>query len=390
MKRRSFIRYLVGIAATFGVAVAGKFAHASSASDPKMAKSGATPGFLQSTANVRADGKPLIKVIGIGGAGASAIDHMIRDGLSGVEFVCVDTDAETLKGSSADTKLQLIPGLESGSQSGQTVRDTALAVRTQIADVVRGADLVFIIAGMGGSTGTGVAMTVAEVARELGILTVALVTKPLASEEQRLALAENGIAELDKHADTMIVIDNADIMYAMEDWGEPVTSAEAFETSDWSLSSWVSTIANTINVPALVGVDFADVCAVLNEPGMAIEARTGRHVAWSEEDDEDDWDDRLPTARYCAEAAIPWSKFGGSRLSEAKAILVTVTGDTSLSIEEVSEVITYIRSHAAPDVKLVVGTIQSHDEGMRDCFTVSLIAKGFDNAIGRESCQKTT
>ena len=388
MKRRSFIRYLVGIAATFGVAVAGKFAHASSASDPKMANPGATPGFLPSKSKPRAAGKPLIKVIGIGGAGASAVDHMIRDGLSGVEFVCVDTDAETLKGSSADTKLQLIPGLESGSQSGQTVRDTALAVRTQIADVVRGADLVFIIAGMGGNTGTGVAVTVAEVAQELGILTVALATKPLASEGRRLAFAEGGIAELDKHTDTMIVIDNAEIMYAMEDWGEPVTAAEAFENSDWSLSSWVSTIANTINVPALVGIDFADVCAVLSEPGIAIEARTGRYVAWSE-DDEDDESDRIPTARFCAEAAIPWSKFGGSRLSEAKAILVTVTGDTSLNLEEVSEVITYIRSRAAPDAKLVVGTIQSHAEGMRDCFTVSVIAKGFDNAIGSGSCPKT-
>jgi cell division protein FtsZ len=386
MKRRSFIRYLVGIAATFGVAVAGKFAHASSASEPKMATPGATPGFLPSTANVRADGKPLIKVIGIGGAGANAVDHMILDGLSGVEFVCVDTDAETLKGSSADTKLQLIPELESGSQSGKTVCDMALAVRAQIADVVRGADLVFIIAGMGGNTGTGVAVTVAEVARELSIPTVAVVTTPLASEGQRLALAETGIAELDKHADTMIVIDNAEIMYAMEDWGEPVTTAEAFERSDWSLSSWVSTIANTINVPALVGIDFADVCAVLSEPGITIAERTGRCVAWSD----DDGSDRLPSARYCAEAAISWSELGGPTLSEAKAILVTVTGDTSLNFEEVSEVITYIRSHAAPDAKLVVGTIQSHDEGMRDCFTVSLIAKGFDNAMGSGSCRKTT
>jgi cell division protein FtsZ len=386
MKRRSFIRYLVGIAATFGVAVAGKFAHASSASDPKMAKSGATPGFLQSTANVRADGKPLIKVIGIGGAGASAIDHMIRDGLSGVEFVCVDTDAETLKGSSADTKLQLIPGLESGGQSGQTVRDTALAVRTQIADVVRGADLVFIIAGMGGNTGTGVAVTVAEVARELSIPTVAVVTTPLASEGQRLALAETGIAELDKHADTMIVIDNAEIMSGMEDWGEPVTTAEAFDSSDKWLSGWVSTIANVVNVPApLVGVDFSDVCAVLSEPGITIAERTGRYVAWSD----DDGSDRLPSARYCAEAAISWSELGGPTLSEANAILVTVTGDTSLNFEEVSEVITYIRSHAAPDAKIVVGTIQSHEDEMRDCLTVSVIAKGFDNAMGSGSCRKT-
>jgi len=385
MKRRSFIRYLVGIAATFGVALAGRFAHGSSASEPTIAKPGATPGFLSSKSNVRADGKPLIKVIGIGGTGASAVDHMIRDGLSGVEFVCVDTDAATLKRSSADTKLQLIPGLETGSQSGQTVRDMALTARAQITDVVRGADLVFIIAGMGGRTGTGVAVTVAEVAQELGILTVALVTQPLKSEEQRLALAESGIAELDKHADTMIVIDNAEIMSAMEDWGEPVTTAEAFETSDWSLSSWVNTIANTINVPALVGIDFADVCAVLSEPGITIAKRTGRCVAWSD----DDGSDRLPSARYCAEAAISWSELGGPTLSEAKAILVTVTGDTSLNFEEVSEVITYIRSHSAPDAKLVVGTIQSHDEGMRDCFTVSLIAKGFDNAMGRESCQKT-
>ncbi len=385
MKRRSFIRHLVGIAATFGVALAGRFAHGSSASEPTIAKPGATPGFLSSKSNVRADGKPLIKVIGIGGAGASAVDHMIRDGLSGVEFVCVDTDAATLQGSSADTKLQLIPGLETGSQSGQTVRDMALTARAQITDVVRGADLVFIIAGMGGNTGTGVAVTVAEVARELGILTVALVTTPLASEEQRLALAENGIAELDKHADTIVVIDNAEIMYAMEDWGEPVTTAEAFATSDWSLSGWVSTIADIINVPALVGIEFADVRAVLSGSGITEAGRSGCHVACSD----GNWPDRLLTARHCAEAAISWSKFGESRLSRARAILVTVTGDTSLSIDEVSEVITYIRSRAAPDAKIVVGTIQSHDEGMRDCFTVSLIAKGFDNAIGSGSCPKT-
>ena len=385
MKRRSFIRYLVGIAATSGVSVAGRFAHASSASDPKMAKPGATPGFLPSKSKPRAAGKPLIKVIGIGGAGASAVDHMIRDGLSGVEFVCVDTDAETLKGSSADTKLQLFPGLGAGSQSGQTVGDAALVARAQIADVVSGADLVFIIAGMGGSTGTGVAVTVAEVAQELGILTVALATKPLASEGRRLAFAEGGIAELDKHTDTMIVIDNAEIMYAMEDWGEPVTAAEAFENSDWSLSSWVSTIANTINVPALVGIEFADVRAVLSGPGITEAGRSGCHVACSD----GNWPDRLLTARHCAEAAISWSKFGESRLSKARAILVTVTGDTSLSIDEVSEVIMYIRSHAAPDAKIVVGTIQSHDEGMRDCFTVSVIAKRFDNAMGSGSCPKT-
>jgi cell division protein FtsZ len=387
MKRRSFIRYLVGIAATFGVAVAGRLAHASSASDPKIAEPGATPGFLPSKSNVRADGKPLIKVIGIGGAGASAVDHMIRDGLSGVEFVCVDTDAETLNGSSADTKVQLIPGLETGSQSGQTVRDMALTARAQITDVVRGADLIFIIAGMGGNTGTGVAVTVAEVARELGILTVALVTQPMESEGQRLALAENGIAELDKHADTMIAIDNAEIMSGMEDWGEPVTTAEAFERSDWSLSSWVSNIANIVNVPALVGIEFADVCAVLSEPGITRAARTGPTVTCG-----DDWDDgvftqSIRTARSCADTAIYWSESGGFKLSGARSILVTVMGDTSLGIDEVGEVMKQIRSCAAPNAKIVVDTI--HDGGMSDYLKVSLIAKGFDNAMGSGSCRKT-
>ena len=134
-----------------------------------------------------------------------------------------------------------------------------------------------------------------------------------------------------------------------------------------------------------MGIEFADVRAVLSGSGITEAGRSGCHVACSD----GNWPDRLLTARHCAEAAISWSKFGESRLSRARAILVTVTGDTSLSIDEVREVITYIRSRAAPDAKIVVGTIQSHDEGMRDCFTVSLIAKGFDNAIGSGSCPKT-
>jgi cell division protein FtsZ len=191
----------------------------------------------------------------------------------------------------------------------------------------------------------------------------------------RLALAENGIAELVKHADTMIVIDNAEIMSGMEDWGEPVTTAEAFERSDWSLSRWVGNIADVINIPGLVGIGFADVCAVLSEPGITRAARTGPTVTCG-----DDWDDgvctqSIRTARSCADTAIYWSEVDGFKLSGARSILVTVMGDTSLGIDEVGEVMKQIRSRAAPDAKVVVGTI--HEDGMTDYLKVSLIAKEF-------------
>jgi cell division protein FtsZ len=375
MKRRSFIQYLVGIAATLGASLTGKLAHASSGRDTNGVKPEATHGFQPTKSGLRSTGKVQIKVVGIGGAGANMVDRMIREGLGGVEFVCVDTDAEALMRSSADIKLQLTLGLGSGDHSDQSVDDLGVTVRTQIAEVVGGADLVFIIAGMGGNTGTSVAVAVAEVARTLGIVTVALVTKPLSTEVPRLAKAENGIAELDKLADTLIVTDNAEMMCEMEDWGEPVTAAEAFEASDGCLSRWVSNIADVINVPSLVDIGFADVCAVLGEPGITTAGRTGPTVTCG-----DDWDDgvctqSIRTARSCADTAIYYSEADGFKLSRARSIMVTVMGDTSLGIEEVGEVMKQIRSRAAPDAKIVVGTI--HDAGMTDFLRVSLIAKGF-------------
>ncbi|MDP1957989.1 MAG: cell division protein FtsZ, partial [Rhodocyclaceae bacterium] len=208
----------------------------------------------------------IIKVIGVGGAGGNAVEHMIREGVGGVEFICCNTDAQALKNSSAGTKLQLGPGLGAGGKP-ERAREYAQIEREKIAAALKGAHMAFITAGMGGGTGTGAAPIVAEVARELGILTVAVVTKPFEFEGRRTKLAEEGLAELGQHVDSLIVVLNEKLMEVL---GEEVSMLDAFKSADNVLKNAVGGIAEIINVPGLVNVDFEDVRTVMGEMGKAM------------------------------------------------------------------------------------------------------------------------
>lgn len=209
----------------------------------------------------------VIKVVGVGGAGGNAVDHMIREGVNGVQFVAANTDAQALSRNMAADKMQLgASGLGAGAKP-EAGRAAALEERERIAEQLKGANMVFITAGMGGGTGTGAAPIVAEVAKEMGILTVAVVTKPFGFEGKRLKAAEAGIAELQKHVDSLVVILNDKLMEVL---GDDVSMEEAFKAADNVLRNAVGGIAEIINLPGLVNVDFEDVRTVMGEMGMAM------------------------------------------------------------------------------------------------------------------------
>src|SRR5256885_7032014 len=215
---------------------------------------------------------PVIKVIGVGGAGGNAVDHMIDQGVEGVEFIAVNTDAQVLSRNKAQNQIQLgTSGLGAGAKP-EEARTAAMADRDRIEEAVAGAHMVFITAGMGGGTGTGAAPVIAEVARGLGILTVAVVTKPFTFEgSKRMKIAEQGLEALAPHTDSLIVILNDKLEEVM---GEDVTQEDAFKAADDVLNNAVAGIAEIINLPGLVNVDFQDVRTVMSEQGMALMAST--------------------------------------------------------------------------------------------------------------------
>ncbi|MDP1718527.1 MAG: cell division protein FtsZ, partial [Burkholderiales bacterium] len=212
----------------------------------------------------------VIKVVGVGGCGGNAIDHMIAQGVQGVEFICANTDAQSLKRNQAKIQLQLgacfTKGLGAGADP-ESGRQAALEDRERIAELITGADMLFITAGMGGGTGTGAAPVVAEVARELGILTVAVVTKPFAFEGKRQRIALEGLEALAPHVDSLIVIPNDKLMQVL---GAQVTLDEAFRAANDVLHGAVAGIAEIISCPGMINVDFADVKTVMGEMGMAM------------------------------------------------------------------------------------------------------------------------
>ena len=253
------------------------------------------------------DSDTVIKVIGVGGAGGNAVDHMIREGVMGVEFVAANTDAQALKRSVAHKKLRLgKTGLGAGAKP-EVGRNAAVEEREQIAEALKGAHMAFITAGMGGGTGTGAAPIVAEVAREMGILTVAVVTKPFAFEGKRSKIAEAGLAELQKHVDSLIVILNDKLMDVL---GDDVSMDEAFKAADNVLRNAVGGIAEIINFPGLVNVDFEDVRTVMGEMGMAM---MGSAYASG-----------VDRARIAAEQAVASPLLEGVNLSGAKGCWSTL------------------------------------------------------------------
>ena len=306
----------------------------------------------------------IIKVIGVGGAGGNAVEHMIREGVSGVEFISVNTDAQALRNSSAGAKLQLGPGLGAGGRPGKA-RELAEVDREQIADSLRGAHMAFITAGMGGGTGTGAAPIVAEVAKELGILTVAVVTKPFEFEGNRLRLAEEGLAELGQHVDSLIVILNEKLMEVL---GEEVGMKDAFKAADNVLKNAVGGIAEIINVPGLVNVDFEDVRTVMGEMGKAM---MGSSTAAG-----------VDRARIAAEQAVASPLLEGIELSGARGVLVNITASHSLGMKEVKEVMATIRNYAAEDATVIFGTV--FDDTMEDHLRVTVVATGLGGKVAKK------
>jgi cell division protein FtsZ len=306
----------------------------------------------------------VIKVVGVGGAGGNAVEHMIREGVQGVEFICANTDAQALRLSSAGTKLQLGPGLGAGGKP-EKARDLAMTDRDRIAESLEGAHMVFITAGMGGGTGTGAAPVVAEVARELGILTVAVVTKPFEFEGKRLRLAEEGLQELGQNVDSLIVILNEKLMEVL---GEDVTMTEAFRSADNVLKNAVGGIAEIINVPGLVNVDFEDVRTVMGEMGKAMMgSATSSGV------------DR---ARLAAEQAVASPLLEGIELSGARGVLVNVTASKQLGMKEVKDVMATIRNYASQEATIIFGTV--FDDGMEDQLRVTVVATGLGTPAVRK------
>ncbi|HUJ87075.1 MAG TPA: cell division protein FtsZ [Burkholderiales bacterium] len=310
---------------------------------------------------------PVIKVIGVGGAGGNAVNHMIEQGVEGVEFIAVNTDAQVLARNSARNQIQLgVSGLGAGAKPEQA-REVALADRERLEETIAGAHMVFITAGMGGGTGTGAAPVVAEVARSLGVLTVAVVTKPFGFEgTKRMRLAEQGIEQLSQHVDSLIVILNDKLEDVL---GEDVTMDDAFRAADDVLNNAVAGIAEIINCPGLINVDFQDVRTVMSEQGMAM---MGSAMASG-----------IDRARIAAEQAIASPLLEGVMLAGARGVLVNITATrSSLKHGEVKAVMNTIRSFAAEDATIIFGAV--YDEVMGDELRVTVVATG----LGAHAAQR--
>ena len=303
----------------------------------------------------------VIKVIGIGGAGGNAVDHMIREGVNGVDFIAANTDSQALGRSIAVQKLQLgKTGLGAGAKP-EAGRSAAIEERETIAEALRGAHMVFITAGMGGGTGTGAAPIVAEVAKELGVLTVAVVTKPFGFEGKRLKVAEAGIAELQKTVDSLIVILNDRLMDVL---GDDVSMDDAFKAADNVLRNAVGGIAEIINFPGLVNVDFEDVRTVMGEMGMAMMGSANAAG--------------VDRARIAAERAVASPLLEGVNLSGAKGVLVNITATRSLKMKEVNDVMSTVRAFAADDAHIIFGAV--YDPDMGEDIRVTVVATGLGQA----------
>ena len=311
----------------------------------------------------------VIKVIGIGGGGGNAVKHMIASKVEGVEFICANTDAQALKDIDARTVLQLGNSMTKGLGAGanpEVGRQAAMEDRERIAEVLRGADMVFIAAGMGGGTGTGGAPIIAEVARDLGILTVAVVTKPFPFEgRKRMAIAEEGIKELQERVDSLITIPNEKLLAVL---GKSTSLLDAFKAANNVLLGAVQGIADLIIRPGMINVDFADVRTVMSEMGMAMMG-TGRATGENR-------------AREAAEAAIRSPLLEDVNLQGARGILVNITAGIDLSLGEYSEVGNTIEEFASGDATVVVGTVI--DPELSNELRVTVVATGLGVNAAKE------
>jgi cell division protein FtsZ len=303
----------------------------------------------------------VIKVIGVGGGGGNAVAHMVTSGIDGVEFMCINTDAQALKHAKVKTALQIGCNITKGLGAGadpEVGRQAAMEDRDRIVELVEGCDMLFITAGMGGGTGTGAAPVVAQVAKELGILTVAVVTKPFEMEgNKRSFVADHGIAELGKYCDSLITIPNQKLLTVL---GPQTTLLDAFKSANQVLQGAVQGIAELITRPGLINVDFADVRTVMAETGMAM---MGSGSASGE-----------GRAREAAEAAVSSPLLEDINLAGAHGILVNVTAGMDLSIGEFQEVGQIVKQFASEDATVVVGTVI--DPELSNVVRVTVVATG--------------
>ena len=308
----------------------------------------------------------IIKVVGVGGAGGNAIAHMIAREVQGVEFIAANTDAQVLTRTNAGIQIQLgASGLGAGADP-EKGKAAAVAERERIAEALQGAHMVFITAGMGGGTGTGAAPIVAEVAKEMGILTVGVVTKPFVFEGgRRMRAAEAGIQELSEHVDSLIVILNEKLMDVL---GEDIEMEQAFAAADDVLHNAVAGISEIINQPGLVNVDFQDVKTVMSEMGMAM---MGSACA-----------EGMDRARIAAEQAVASPLLEGVDLTGARGVLVNVTASKSVKMREYREVMETIKHFADADAHIICGVV--FDETMGDKLRVTVVATG----LGRANAQR--
>jgi len=303
----------------------------------------------------------VIKVIGVGGGGGNAVEHMVCADIEGVDFICANTDAQALKNSSAKTMLQLGTSITKGLGAGANPdigRDSALEDRDRIREVIEGADMLFITAGMGGGTGTGAAPVIAEVAKEMGILTVAVITRPFSFEgNKRSQIAADGVKELSANVDSLITIPNEKLLSEL---GKNVSLLDAFKAANDVLLGAVQGIAELITRPGLINVDFADVRTVMSEMGMAM---MGSATARGEN-----------RAEEAAEKAVGSPLLEDINLSGARGILVNITAGMDLTIGEFEEVGQTIKQFASENATVVVGTVI--DPELSDEIRVTVVATG--------------
>src|SRR6186713_938393 len=315
----------------------------------------------------------VIKVVGVGGCGGNAVDHMINNGVQGVEFICANTDAQALKRNQAKVTLQLGTGITKGLGAGanpEVGRQSALEDRERIAEAIGGADMLFLTAGMGGGTGTGAAPVVAEIAKELGVLTVAVVTKPFAFEGKRQRIAQEGLDALSQHVDSLIVIPNDKLMQVL---GSTITLDEAFKAANDVLHGAVAGIAEIISCPGMINVDFADVRTVMAEMGMAM---MGSAKAAGPD-----------RARAAAEQAVACPLLEDINISDARGVLINISASkASFQLQEMYDVMETIKAFAAESATVIVGTV--YDEALEDQLRVTIVATGLGKPSVRSQAKQ--
>ena len=307
-----------------------------------------------------------IKVVGVGGGGGNAVNRMVADGVQGVEFIAFNTDQQALSKNHATIKVQLGAKLTKGRGAGadpEVGQRAAEESKDEIANVLKGAQMVFITAGMGGGTGTGAAPVVAEVAHDLGILTVGIVTKPFAFEGKRkMGLAEQGIANLLMHVDSLIVIPNERLKMISQ---EKITLMNAFQAADNVLRQGVESISALINVPAFINLDFADVRSIMKDAGYA-HMGTGSAKGAGK-------------AENAAKAAVS-SPLLETSIAGAHGVIINITSSPDIGLEDVETAAGLITQSAHPDANIIWGT--AFDENLSDEMRVTVVATGFDNRTG--------